>query len=84
MKHIAKHQQIYESLRAAIKDGTYPPGFRLRSLRELAKLHNVSTQPVRTAFEMLREDGLVYQVQGDGTYVMKKQENPARTGAAST
>jgi DNA-binding GntR family transcriptional regulator len=76
MKNPSKHRQIYESLRTAITNGTYPPGFRLRSLRELAKIHGVSTQPVRTALDLLREDGLVYQVHGDGTYVMKKQKTP--------
>jgi DNA-binding GntR family transcriptional regulator len=50
--------QAHESIRAAIVDGTYPPG-TLLSENELAATLGVSRTPVRSALARLREDGWV-------------------------
>lgn len=53
-----KSAYAYEQLRAAIADGRYEPGTRLR-LREIGHELGLSEMPVREALRMLQRDGLV-------------------------
>ena len=50
--------EVYDRVRTAILDGTYPPGSRL-SLRRLAEELGVSTMPAREALRRLQVEGLV-------------------------
>lgn len=49
---------IYEALKAAITDGTFPPGYRLREAH-IARRFGVSPTPVREALQRLDREGLV-------------------------
>ena len=61
--------QISESLRSAIVDGTYPPGSRFPSEVKLAQDFKVSRGTIRTAIDSLEQKGLVVRKQGVGTFV---------------
>ena len=61
--------QIADDLRQAIKRGDYAPGDRLPPARELQERYGVATMTVQRAVELLRNEDLVYSVQGRGTFV---------------
>ncbi len=60
--------QLKEMLQAAIQDGTFAPGSRLPSERELAERYAVSRMTARQALQMLAHDGMTYSRVGKGTY----------------
>jgi GntR family transcriptional regulator len=60
--------QLKELLQAAIKDGTFAPGSRLPSERELAQRYTVSRMTARQALQLLAQEGLTYSRVGKGTY----------------
>lgn len=59
-------QQIAEQLRALIIDGTIPPGTPLLQEKVAAEL-GVSRTPLREAFRILEQDGLVQVTRATGT-----------------
>jgi DNA-binding GntR family transcriptional regulator len=59
---------IYEALKAAITDGRFPPGYRLKELH-IARQFGVSTIPVREALQRLDREGLVRIVDRRGAVV---------------
>lgn len=68
------HWAILRDLRADITDGVYRPGDQIPPLRALAEQYGVSTQPARIALAVLRDEGLIYTVRGNGTYVADKEK----------
>ncbi len=58
-----------DRLRLEIRAGRYKPGDRLPSSRELRGSLGIANATVRAALRVLRQEGLVYSVQGRGTYV---------------
>ena len=60
--------QLKELLQAAIQDGTFAPGSRLPSERELAQRYTVSRMTARQALQLLAQEGLTYSRVGKGTY----------------
>ena len=63
------HTQIYDDLCRKIADGTYRPGDKLPSLRDLAATYEVAEPTVHAAIRQLQHDGLVASTSGRGTYV---------------
>jgi DNA-binding GntR family transcriptional regulator len=61
---------VYRVLRAAILDGTVPPGGQLRE-RDIAADLGVSRSPLREALTRLEEEGLVVKVPFRGAFVME-------------
>ena len=61
--------QIHNQIRDAILDGTFKPGDKLPSEKELCQMFNVSRVPVREALCALELNGLVDSNQGQGVYV---------------
>jgi len=61
---------VYRALRAAILDGTVPPGGQLRE-RDIAEDLGVSRSPLREALSRLEEEGLVVKVPFRGAFVME-------------
>ena len=61
---------VYRVLRAAILDGTVPPGGQLRE-RDIADDLGVSRSPLRAALSRLEEEGLVVKVPFRGAFVME-------------
>ncbi|MEO7182050.1 MAG: PLP-dependent aminotransferase family protein [Gemmatimonadaceae bacterium] len=63
------HQQIYQALRAAILRGTFRPGERLPSSRELARDLGISRTTALGAYARLHSEGYVVGNAGAGTRV---------------
>jgi DNA-binding GntR family transcriptional regulator len=59
---------IYDGLKEAIINGEYKAGYHLKE-RELAKELNVSTTPIKEAFRLLGNEGLVITQARKGTFV---------------
>ncbi|MDQ0177809.1 FadR/GntR family transcriptional regulator [Bacillus chungangensis] len=62
-------EQIAIELKKLIKEKRFPPGSKLPSENELAKMFGVSRSPVREALSVLEASGLVDSKQGGGNYV---------------
>jgi len=65
------YTQIKDALKQRIIDGDYGPHERLPSESELMKIFGVSRITVRQALRDLHSDGLVFSIQGKGTFVSK-------------
>ena len=69
---------VYETLYNQIMRGDYLPNQRLKPEPELAKEFGVSRNTLRQALAILREDGLVINLQGSGNYISPNyREMPA-------
>ena len=68
-----KHVKIYNELYELIQNGTYEPGSQLPSETTLSATMNVSRMTLRKALTLLREDGLIKDVQGVGHFVQMQQ-----------
>jgi GntR family transcriptional regulator len=68
-----RSQQIAAQLRAAIEDGTYPPGSKLPSQRDLAQQYNVARNTVDEALKILGQQGLITSEWGRGVFVREKK-----------
>jgi GntR family transcriptional regulator len=69
IRHQAVVEQIIDILSAQIKDGTYPPGFKLPSENMLCEEFEVSRVTVRRAMDILVSRGKIFRVQGVGSFV---------------
>jgi DNA-binding GntR family transcriptional regulator len=61
---------VYRALRAAILDGTVPPGGQLREAHIAADL-GISRSPLREALTKLEEEGLVVKIPFRGAFVVE-------------
>jgi DNA-binding GntR family transcriptional regulator len=61
--------QVADDLRANISGGTFKPGERLPSGRELARRYGVAPMTISHALDMLRQEQLVEAYQGRGVFV---------------
>jgi GntR family transcriptional repressor for pyruvate dehydrogenase complex len=68
------YQQVANSLAETIRAGTYKPGQRLPSERDLAEQFNVSRPTVREAMIALEIQGMVEARHGSGIYVTERVE----------
>ena len=59
-----KHVKVYDHLYSMIKDGAFPAGSQLPSEPDLAVQMDVSRMTLRKALSLLREDGLIQNIQG--------------------
>ena len=64
-----KYIAIYNSLKEAIRNGTYQDGQKLPAEHTLMEKFQVSRQTIRLSLDMLRQDGLIRSNRGSGTYV---------------
>ena len=65
----SKTKKIYNELYELIQNGTYAPGSQLPPETTLSATMNVSRMTLRKALTLLREDGLIKDVQGVGHFV---------------
>jgi DNA-binding FadR family transcriptional regulator len=70
-------RRLADALKAEIRNGTYPPGSRMPSYRELRDLHHVAQNTAQAAVRLLAAEGLVDIRPARGTYV---RENADTTG----
>lgn len=67
------HVQIHERLRQSISSQKLEAGAAIPSERELAETFAVSRMTVRQALRSLRQEGLIYQERGVGTFVARRK-----------
>ena len=75
------YRQIVDQFRVLIYSGTIEADARLPSVRELARDLLVSIITVRRAYADLEAEGLIVQVQGQGTFVTRRRGTTAPTTA---
>ncbi|MCH6267261.1 GntR family transcriptional regulator [Neobacillus citreus] len=68
---IPLYHQLKERLKQSIDSGDWKPGDQIPSEHQLMNDYNVSRNTAKKAIEELVQDGLLYRVQGKGTFVAK-------------
>lgn len=58
-----------DTLRRQIQDGRLAPGAKLPSARELQEQFGIANSTAQNALRVLKEEGLIYAVQGRGVFV---------------
>lgn len=61
--------QIADELRSEIRAGVYGPGDKLPSTNDLVGKYEVANMTIQGAIRLLRDENLIYSVQGRGTFV---------------
>lgn len=74
-----KHIKIYNLLFQQISKGIFPPGSQLPSEPELSRQMGVSRMTLRQALALLKEDGLIKNIQGKGNFVLGEPKEEALT-----
>lgn len=69
LSKVIKHQNIYDNLCRNILKGTYRPGQKLPSEKELSEHFRASRPTIAKAMNELQHKGLVVRQQGRGTFV---------------
>lgn len=73
------HRQIEQWLRARIEGGDLAPGAMLPARKELCELFGgINHLTIRKAVAVLQNEGLLFSVQGSGTFVSDKKLKPLR------
>lgn len=68
------YRQVADELRRGIRNGTYTPGQRLASERELGVTYGTSRVTIRQAIAELRAEGLIIAEHGRGLFVRRPRE----------
>ncbi|MGW1072315.1 GntR family transcriptional regulator [Streptomyces sp. NPDC002537] len=63
------YQQAAEAIRQEIESGRLKPGDQLPSHRELQERFGIANMTARSALRVLRDEALIYTVQGRGSFV---------------
>jgi GntR family transcriptional regulator len=71
--NVPLHTQIHQELSSRIKNDDLSAGSAFPSERELAESYGVSRMTVRQALIALRQEGLIYNERGVGTFVSKRK-----------
>lgn len=69
------YRELAAKLRADIEAGVYSVGRKMPTESVLQSKHNVSRHTVREALQILLTDGLIYKVQGSGTYISGRRHD---------
>lgn len=77
--NMAKYKEVAEAIRERIKDKTYSIDERLPDQYSLAKEFETSRVTIKKALDLLTAAGLVYSIQGSGTYVKKNALHHAQS-----
>ena len=73
VQHYYKYNQLISTLRQQIFSGKFSCGSKLPPERELSEIFGVSRITIRTALTELKNDGLIEQRPGVGTYVKGRE-----------
>jgi len=76
ISRVSVTQQVLAVLRERIDSGEWPPGFQLKSQRELAEQLGVSRPPLREAIASLEACGLISVEPGRGMFVRDVSAQP--------
>lgn len=74
MHHSPKYVQVYNQILKMIKQMQFPPGSKLPSEEVLSTEFDVSRVTLRTALSLLKEDGVIQSVHGQGHFVTQTDE----------
>ena len=66
---IPLHIQLEEILKSNIREGVWDAGDRIPSENEMSRIYGVSRMTVRSVILRLVREGLLYRVQGKGTFI---------------
>lgn len=72
------YQQLVDSIRTAIKNGTLSAGQQLPTVQEVTEKLGIARGTIKRAYDELERAGLVEKVQGRGTFV---RYQPANSGS---
>ncbi len=75
MHHSPKYVQVYNQILKMIKQMQFPPGSKLPSEEVLADEFDISRVTLRTALSLLKEDGVVQSIHGQGHFVTQSDGN---------
>lgn len=67
------HLQLEKILRKKIADGVWTENEMIPSENELSRCYNLSRMTVRNVITRLSQEGILYRVQGKGTFVSEKK-----------
>ncbi len=70
---VAGYQELSALLAAEIQEGRYPPGSQLPPELEIGRRYHLNRHTVRRALEVLAQEGLIYRLQGKGTFVARQK-----------
>ena len=70
--------QVRDYIFEQIEQGIYKPGELIAPEREMAESLKISRYTVRRALQELVDEGILFRVQGSGTYVCEKNNNSAK------
>ena len=70
-----RYEEVADVLRSRIEDGTYEPGAKLPSRRELRDEFQASDTVIDKAMMILRVSGLTESLQGVGVFARGKSSN---------
>lgn len=69
-----RYQELAEKLASLIRHGTYPPGERIPSVRQMSREQNLSISTVLQAYSLLESQGLIESRPQSGYYVRAATE----------
>ncbi|RPI93209.1 MAG: PLP-dependent aminotransferase family protein [Chloroflexi bacterium] len=69
-----RYQELAERLAELIRQGTYPPGTRIPSVRQMSQQQNLSISTVLEAYSLLESQGLIEARPQSGYYVRAHME----------
>ena len=72
------YQQLVDSIRVAIKNGTLPAGHQLPTVQEMTERLGIARGTIKRAYDELERAGIVDKAQGRGTFVCYQ---PASSGS---
>ncbi len=73
------YTQLLEILKIAIVSGSYPPGSKLQSVRDLAVEAGVNPNTMQRAFAQLEQEGLIRTERTAGRFVTEDEEMIRKT-----
>lgn len=68
-------RQLYNALKSAILDGTYPPRTPMPTARQIREESGLARATIAKAYDRLQEDGLIVMIPGRGAFVAPSPED---------
>lgn len=76
------YQQIADAIKTNIRDGRYKTRERLPSVRELCATYKVSTNTAVKAYDVLKNEHVVYSVPRSGCYILENRLQTVQPNAS--
>jgi DNA-binding GntR family transcriptional regulator len=72
------YERVAADIAQRIRDGELAPGTRLRAERELAAHYGIAYTTMRKAMKVLRDQGYISTIHGQGTFVRPREHWPTQ------